>query len=150
MRRAMLRGTQTIGKVALYAALVEDAEDERSLTSRDGYRVVTGRVGSMDLQKIIAAIETAARREGVVSPEYPEDHALYHAILDALHGVGRGQVALGTILRTAGLRFSVVRGPRFVGEAAGREWVAVAVYGQIGGPTKGNEHECVGLGIYHL
>lgn len=146
----MEQRARTIGKVALRAVLDDDPERERLLATRDGYRVVLGHVGSMDLQKVIAAIETAARREGIVSPEYPEDHALYHSILDALHGVGRGQIALGTILRTAGLRFSVVRGPRFAGEPAGSEWLAVALYGQIGGPTKGNEHECVGLGIYHL
>jgi hut operon positive regulator len=104
----------------------------------------------MNVEKIIAAIETASRREGVVSKEYPEDHALWHAIFEALHGVGRGQLALGTILRTAGLRFSVVRGPRFVGDPTQGQWLAVALYGQIGGPIKGNEHECVGLGISHL
>jgi hut operon positive regulator len=142
----------TIGKTALLAAMMDTPlrESLMAVAARNGYRVVTGQVGSMDLQKVIAAIETAARREGIVSAAYPEDHALYHAILDALHGIGRGQIALGTILRTVGLRFSVVRGPQLAGEKSRGEWLAVAVYGQIGGPIKGNEHECVGLGVFHV
>ena len=140
----------TIGKVALRVVLVEDPTVEVTAAMKAGFRVVHGHVGSMNLEKVIAAIETASRREGIVSVEYPEDHALYHSILDALHGVGRGQLALGRILRTAGLRFSVVRGPRVAGEVGRGEWLAVALYGHIGGPVKGNEHECVGLGIYHL
>ncbi len=143
---------ETIGKTALYLVLAsKSAEPEIARVAQDlGYRLVMGQVGSMDVQKIIAAVETAARREGLVSPEYPEDHALYHAIIDALHGVGRGQIALGTILRTVGLRFTVVRGPQIAGEPEAREWLAVALYGQIGGPIKGNEHECVGLGVNHV
>lgn len=142
----------TIGKAALLLAIAGPTQRDEVVTalSRCGYRAVTGNAGSMDLPRIIAAIETAARREGIVSSAYPEDHALYHAILDALHGIGRGQIALGTILRTAGLRFSVVRGPQIPGETARGEWLAVAVYGQIGGPIKGNEHECVGLGVFHI
>ncbi len=139
----------TIGKVALRILLDGDSW-QPSNTCRRHFSFVTGHVGSMNVEKIIAAIETASRREGVVSKEYPEDHALWHAIFEALHGVGRGQLALGTILRTAGLRFSVVRGPRFVGDPTQGQWLAVALYGQIGGPIKGNEHECVGLGISHL
>jgi hut operon positive regulator len=139
----------TIGKVALHLAL-EDNVDTMKAAVRAGYRVVHGHVGSMNLEKIIAAIETAARREGIVNIEYPEDHALYHSIIDALQGVGRGSLALGTILRTAGLRFSVVRGPQRPGNTEKGEWLAVALYGLIGGPVRGNEHECVGLGISHL
>lgn len=115
-----------------------------------GFRVVSGRVGSMDLGKVIAAIETAARREGIVQIEFPEDHALYHCILDALHGVVRGHMALGAILRTAGLRFTIVRGPRIEGGVDKGQWLAVALYGFIGGTVRGNEHECVGLGMFHL
>lgn len=142
----------TIGKAALQVAMAEPSVREHVLevVVGAGYRVVCGQVGSMDLQKVVAAVETAARREGLVSVSYPEDHALYHAILDALHGIGRGQIALGTILRTVGLRFAVVRGPQVAGEKGRGEWLAVALYGHIGGPVKGNEHECVGLGIFHL
>jgi hut operon positive regulator len=139
----------TIGKVALRILLDGDSwqPDE---TCRRNFTFASGQVGSMSVEKIIAAIETAARRERLVTKEYPEDHALWHAIFEALHGVGRGQVALGAVLRTAGLRFSIVRGPRFIDDPIEGEWIAVGLYGQIGGPIKGNEHECVGLGIFHL
>lgn len=144
-----MAGIDRIGKMALYSVLSDD--DHMIETARKtGYRVVQGRVGSMNLEKVIAAIETAARREGIVRVEYPEDHALYHSILDALQGIGRGNLALGSILRTAGLRFAVVRGPQRTGNVAEGEWLAVALYGMIGGPVRGNEHECVGLGISHL
>jgi hut operon positive regulator len=138
--------TDTIGRVALLAVLADDPQP--ILAGAKGYRSVAGRVGTMDLEKVIAAVETAATREGLISAEYAEEHALYHAIIEALHGVGRGQLALGTLLRTVGLRFTVVRGPRLPGDPT--TWIAVALYGTIGQPVKGNEHEVVGLGIVHL
>ncbi|MEW6524292.1 MAG: HutP family protein [Bacillota bacterium] len=142
----------SIGKAALLLALADLNSRARMLADLDraGYRACAGQVGSMDLQKVVAAIETASRREGLTRPEYPEDHALWHAVLDALQGVGRGQLALGTVLRTVGLRFSVVRGPKAPSLSEQGDWVAVALYGNIGGPIKGNEHEVVGLGISHV
>jgi hut operon positive regulator len=138
--------TDTIGRVALLAVL---ADDPRAvLGGLQDYRGVAGRVGTMEVEKVIAAIETAASREGLISAEYAEEHALYHAIIEALHGVGRGQLALGTLLRTVGLRFAAVRGPRLAGDRT--MWIAVALYGTIGQPVKGNEHEVVGLGVVHL
>jgi hut operon positive regulator len=135
----------TIGRVALLSVLLDQPN---VVPAHTNYRVVLGQVGTMDVQKIIAAIETAARREELIGPEYAEEHALYHATLEALHGVGRGQIALGTILRTVGLRFALVKGPRLPGD--GTTWIAVAMYGTIGQPIKGNEHEVVGLGINHM
>jgi len=138
--------TDAIGRVALLAVLAEDPH--AVIASATGYRVVLGQVGTMDVQKIIAAIETAARREQIIGPEYSEEHALYHAAVEALYGVTRGQIALGTMLRTVGLRFALVRGPRFSGDET--NWIAVAVYGTIGQPVKGMEHEAAGLGIFHV
>jgi hut operon positive regulator len=138
--------TDTLGRVALLTVL---AEDPQSIIDRaPNYQVVRGQVGSMDVQKIIAAIETAARREQLIGPEYAEEHALYHAAIEALYGVTRGQIALGTLLRTVGLRFALVKGPRFDGDAT--TWLAVALYGTIGQPVKGMEHEVIGLGVFHL
>jgi hut operon positive regulator len=136
----------SIGRVAILAALSDDPE--QVLAGHRGYRGVAGRVGTMQVEKVIAAIETAANREGLINQEYAEEHALYHAIVEALHGVGRGQLALGSLLRTVGLRFTVVRGPRFPGDRSA--WIAVALYGSIGQPVKGNEHEVIGLGILHI
>lgn len=136
----------SIGRVAVLAAL---ADDPGTIVEKaKDHRITTGRVGTMDLQKVIAAVETAARRHGLISGEYAEEHALYHAIIEALHGVSRGQLLLGTVLRTVGLRFAVARGPRLPRDAT--VWIAVAFYGTIGQPVKGNEHEVVGLGIQHL
>lgn len=104
----------------------------------------------MDMQKVVSAIETAAKRHQIIDEKlYREMHALYHAILEALEGVTRGQVLLGDVMRTVGLRFSVVRGMPYENEAEG-EWIAVALYGTIGAPIKGLEHETTGLGINHI
>ncbi len=139
----------SLGKLALQLVLDRDYVCDSEVKA-SGFQFVVGRVGTMSLEKVIAAVETAARREELVRTAYPEDHALYHSILDALQGVGRGYMALGTILRTAGLRFAVVRGPQVVGDTNKGQWVAVAFYGFIGGPVRGNEHECAGLGMCHL
>lgn len=141
-----------IGRHAIMYAFAEE-EEESSLTSelaRMNWRYGKGKVGSMELQKIVAAIETSAKRQGLVNPDiYREMHALYHAIIEAMHGVTRGQVELGGMLRTAGLRFAIVRGKPFENEEEG-EWITVAVYGTIGAPVRGFEHEAVGLGINHI
>lgn len=162
-----------IGRTALLLVTEERPERERALrveAERLGFRVVTGRVGSMEAQKVVAAIETACRREGLVRADaYRDEHALYHAILEALQGVARGHLAFGSILRTVGLSFAVVRGPRRAGAGAARrepasgpgtagpdgaagdgQWLAVALYGTIGAPVKGWEHEVCGLGVNHL
>ncbi|MDQ0201303.1 hut operon transcriptional regulator HutP [Neobacillus ginsengisoli] len=141
-----------IGQQAIMYAFAEE-EEEASLTSeltRMNWRYGKGKVGSMELQKIVAAIETLAKRQGIVNPDlYREMHSLYHAIIEAMHGVTRGQVELGGMLRTAGLRFAIVRGKPFENKEEG-EWIAVAVYGTIGAPVRGFEHEAVGLGINHI
>lgn len=139
---------ERIGRVALLLVLFPRERQSEYLEEvrKKGYHFCLGQVGSMDLKEVVAAIETATRREGLFSGFYHEEHALYHAILEALKGVFRGELKLGGLLRTTGLRFSVVLGD------AGEEgrWVAVALYGMMGAPVKGHEHEVVGLGINHL
>jgi len=141
----------SLGKTALLIAMAEAHEtgDYVSGARKKGFEVVAGKVGSMDVQKIIAAVETAAKREGLIDDGYRSHHALYHAILDALQGLGRGPLQLGNVLRTVGLRFAVVKGPRTL-EDLGDLWIAVSMYGMIGAPIKGHEHEVCGLGINHL
>ncbi len=141
----------SLGKIALLIAMAEPNEtgDYVSGARQKGFDVVAGKVGSMDVQKVIAAVETAAKREGLVDDSYRSQHALYHAILDALQGLGRGPLQLGNVLRTVGLRFAVVKGPRTI-EDVGDIWIAVSMYGMIGAPIKGHEHEVCGLGINHL
>lgn len=140
-----------IGKAALLIAMSEpsELEDSIELAALAGFEVAVGRVGSMEVPKVIAAIETAAKREGIIDDSYREQHALYHAIIDAFQGLGRGPLELGNVLRTVGLRFAIVKGSR-VSEAEDGLWLAVAMYGLIGAPIRGHEHEVCGLGINHL
>jgi len=119
----------------------------RKTSILNGYKVVKGRVGSMDSAKIFAAVETAAKKECLINASYRDEHSLYHTVLEAYSGICRGQVGLGNILRTAGLTFSIVRGPRILGDSSDGEWIAVALYGSMGAPVKGNEHEVMGMGI---
>ena len=138
-----------IGKEALLLLLLgrERLSDE---LIRLGWTFCKGKVGSMDGQKIVAAVETAAKNNKIIKSDiYRESHALYHAIIEAMSGVTRGNNQIGTLLRTVGLQFSIVRGNPYVSEEEG-EWIAVALYGTIGAPVKGLEHEAIGLGINHI
>ncbi len=147
----MIEQCSSLGKIALLIAMAEGDLIEAYVSSarEKGFLVATGKVGSMDVQKIIAAVETAAKREGLVDERYRSQHALYHAILDALQGLGRGPIQLGNVLRTVGLRFAILIGPRTLSDKDDL-WIAVGMYGMIGAPIKGHEHEVCGLGINHL
>lgn len=138
-----------IGKEALLLLLLEKDTLPEELV-RIGWTFCKGKVGSMDGQKIVAAVETAAKNNGIVKSDiYREYHALYHAIIEAISGVTRGNNQFGTLLRTVGLSFSIVRGNPYQAQEEG-EWIAVALYGTIGAPIKGLEHEAIGLGINHI
>ncbi|MGV3489476.1 MAG: hut operon transcriptional regulator HutP [Tuberibacillus sp.] len=138
-----------IGKEALLLLLLERDALPDELT-RLGWKFCKGKVGSMEGQKIVAAVETAAKNNHIVQSDiYREYHALYHAIIEAISGVTRGSNQFGPLLRTVGLQFSIIRGNPYQSEAEG-EWIAVALYGTIGAPVKGLEHEAIGLGINHI
>ncbi|MFZ5647469.1 MAG: HutP family protein [Bacillota bacterium] len=141
-----------IGKTAVMLATSSGEDEKRLIRQAEdaGFKVCKGRVGSVGPEKIFAAVETAAKRNDLIKALYREEHALYHCVLDALHGVCRGQLALGSILRTAGLMFSILRGPRMTGDTSDGQWLAVSLYGTIGAPVKGYEHEAIGLGINHV
>jgi hut operon positive regulatory protein len=144
-----LNQERRIGKAAVLLA-VADNEEELFPNLPNNWSSCVGKVGSMDSHKVVAAVETAAKSNGVIQTGvYRETHALYHAIMEALHGVTRGQVQLGSVLRTVGLRFAVVKGYPYDSSSEG-EWIAVALYGTIGAPVKGLEHETLGLGINHI
>ncbi|WP_449540288.1 hut operon transcriptional regulator HutP [Ferdinandcohnia sp. Marseille-Q9671] len=139
-----------IGKIAVLLATLTEQELEILSPTLHDITYCQGKVGSMNMQKVIAAVETAAKRHGLIhESRYRETHALYHAILEGIEGVTRGQTAIGEISRTVGLRFAVVRGAPYKNEEEG-EWIAVAFYGTIGAPIKGLEHETIGLGINHI
>ncbi|WP_261797565.1 hut operon transcriptional regulator HutP [Bacillus testis] len=139
-----------IGKLAVLAAMLSEEEAAMFQEPLNQVHICSGKVGSMNMSKIIAAVETAAKRTELISSHlYRETHALYHAILEALEGVTRGQLAIGETMRTVGLRFAVVRGAAYNDPREG-EWLAVCFYGTIGAPVKGLEHEAIGLGINHI
>ncbi len=139
-----------IGKIATLLAMLEEDERGPFESMFNKVSICEGKVGSMNMQKIISAVETAVKRNGLIEEGvYRETHALYHTILEALEGVTRGQLGIGEMMRTVGLRFAVVRGKPYEAEKEG-DWIAVAFYGTIGAPIKGLEHEAVGLGINHI
>ncbi len=144
---------QYIGKTAIMFALAggEIEEQIKWEAAKNGFSLIKGRVGSMNTEKIFAAVETAAVRENLIEKDhYRQTHALYHATLEAFLGICRGQLGLGNMLRTVGLIFTVAKGPRSIEQRGDGEWLAVVLYGTIGAPIKGYEHETIGLGINHL
>ncbi|WP_028399916.1 hut operon transcriptional regulator HutP [Ectobacillus panaciterrae] len=145
----LLERNNRIGRLAMLLALTD--EREQSVTNIPAnWQYCIGKVGSMNSQKVVAAMETAAKSQHIIKVNvYRETHALYHAIMEALYGVTRGHVQLGDVLRTVGLRFAIVRGNPYECESEG-DWIAVALYGTIGAPVKGSEHEAIGLGINHI
>lgn len=136
-----------IGKIALLLALSDDMKELQKYYENKNYVIYKGQAGSMDAKKIVAAIETAASREDIIRENYHEEHALYHAIIEALSGYCRGQVMLGEVLRSAGLSFTIVRGMLVEDDSSSGNWIAVVLYGQIGSPRRGFEHEAIGMGI---
>lgn len=139
-----------IGKMAILLASLSEEELVPFRSPLSEVNFCQGKVGSMTMQKVIAAVETAAKRNGLIQEHlYRETHALYHAILEGIEGVTRGKPVIGEMSRTVGLRFSVVRGKPYHDPNEG-EWIAVAFYGTIGAPVKGAEHETIGLGINHI
>lgn len=138
-----------IGKIALQFVLAEDnLEQEIAERFREhGYLMYKGKAGSMESKTIFAAIETAAMRQDLIRENYREEHALYHATMEAFSGFCRGQVDLGDVLRSTGLVFAIVRGNLVLGDRSSGDWLAVVLYGQIGSPRQGFEHEAVGMGI---
>lgn len=141
-----------IGKVGMLVAMAPEAVVDLYIkkAEKNNFKVCVGQAGSMDFKKIVSAIETAAINTGIITSKYWEKHSLYHAALEAFHGIGRGQMELGNIMRTVGLRFAIVRGARSAKIKDDGNWIAVAIYGTIGAPIKGSEHEIVGLGINHI
>ena len=105
----------------------------------------------MDSKELITAIETTTKREGIYQIDgYREEHTLYHTILNALKGLCRGEIGIGNFLRTRGVKFVVLRGPIDTRRIDLGEWVSVGIYGMIGAPIKGFEHEAIGLEINNI
>jgi hut operon positive regulator len=139
-----------IGKLTILL-LISSEEEEKELVKKInsfGYKICIGKVGTMDSREIIAAIETTAKREGIFpAGYYREEHAVYHTALNALRGLCRGEIGIGNFLRTIGVKFVVLKGPMDTTRSDLGEWVSVGIYGTVGAPIKGFEHEAIGLDI---
>lgn len=139
-----------IGKLTIQL-VISSEEDEKELIKKItqlGYKYAIGKAGTMDSKSIIAAIETTAKREGLIlHNSYREEHALYHTAIDALRGLCRGEIGIGSLLRTVGVKFVILRGSMDTDKKDLGEWISVGIYGMIGAPIKGFEHEAIGLEI---
>ena len=142
-----------IGKLTILL-LISSEEEEKELlkkVSNFGYKICIGKIGTMKSNEIFAAIETAAKREGIFRAGcYKEEHALYHTILNSLRGFCRGEIGIGNFLRTIGVKFVVLRGPLDTTQRDLGEWISVGIYGTVGAPIKGFEHEAIGLEINNI
>ncbi|MHC2994651.1 MAG: transcriptional regulator [Candidatus Atribacteria bacterium] len=139
-----------IGRLTILL-LISSGEEEKELLKKAsslGYKICIGKSGTMESSEIIAAIETTAKREGIFNAGcYREEHAVYHTALNALKGLCRGEIGIGNFLRTIGVKFVVLRGPLDTTRSGLGEWVSVGIYGMVGAPIKGFEHEAIGLDI---
>ena len=142
-----------IGKLTILL-LISSEQEEKELfkkISNLGYKVCLGKAGTMDSKELISAIETTAKREGIFSAGcYRDEHVVYHTILSALKGLCRGEIGIGNFLRTVGVKFVVLRGPIDTSQSDLGEWISVGIYGTIGAPIKGFEHEAIGLEINNI
>ncbi len=143
-----------IGYLTISLVIAAEEEEKNILEKINslGYKICQGKIGTMESKAIIAAIETAAKREGIFSAGcYREEHALYHTILNALRGLCRGEIGIGNFLRTIGIKFVVLRGPLDSASTTDSgEWISVGIYGMIGAPIRGFEHEALGLEINNI
>jgi len=144
---------EKIGRLTI-SLLISSGEEEKELLKKAsglGYKIGMGKAGTMESRELIAAIETSAKREGIFKAGcYREEHAVYHAALNALRGFCRGEIGIGNFLRTIGVKFVVLRGPIDTTRIDLGEWVSVGIYGMVGAPIKGFEHEAIGLEINNI
>ena len=144
---------EKIGRLTI-SLLISSGEEEKELSKKAsglGYKYALGKAGTMESSELIAAIETTAKREGIFKAGcYREEHAVYHAALNALRGFCRGEIGIGNFLRTIGVKFVVLRGPIDTTRIDLGEWVSIGIYGMVGAPIKGFEHEAIGLEINNI
>ena len=140
---------EPLGKKVIEILIADEDKRQKLLAEckAAGMRICFGKAGSMNAEKIIAAVLTASKREGVWDANrFREEHAIYDATLEAMHAVCHGQLVVSEAMRTIGLSFCVIR----KNLPDNGEWVYVGMYGTIGAPIKGFEHEAIGLGINHI
>jgi len=143
-----------IGRLTILLLVASEDEEQKMFKKvlSLGYKACIGKAGTMNSKELIAAIETAAKREKIIlSDSYREEHSLYHTSLNALKGLCRGEIGIGNFLRTVGVKFVILRGPLNTKQKGDLgEWISVGIYGMIGAPIRGFEHEAIGLEINNI
>lgn len=69
----LLQGTHRIGRMAMLLALADENESP-VLSIPKGWKYCTGKVGSMNSQKVVAAMETAAKSKLLLKQTFTEKH----------------------------------------------------------------------------
>ena len=69
----LLQGTHRIGRMAMLLALADENESP-VLSIPKGWKYCTGKVGSMNSQKVVAAMETAAKSNKLLKQTFTEKH----------------------------------------------------------------------------
>ncbi|MEG1501592.1 MAG: HutP family protein, partial [Clostridiales bacterium] len=76
-----------MGRKAVNIVITEESKRQPLIDElrAEGMKICIGKVGSMNLEKIIAAVMTAAKREKLwESDSFREEHAIYDATVEAL------------------------------------------------------------------
>ncbi len=143
----------TMGKLTSLLVLLHNNEAGEMIKkelNKENCRYTVGSIESIDLNKVISVIETNAKTNGIINSEsYSERNTLYHTILEAVQGVGRGTIQVGDLLKEIDLTYGIVRGKNKK-ISAGNDWIGVCIYGRSDSPEKGIEQETLGLGFNHL
>ncbi len=137
-----------LGALVIQNLLAHNCSFEPKLPLPGNTQICFGRVGTMKTSDIIGAIQTSAKRHGILGDSYKEEHTIYSAIIDALYGIFRGNMMLQESVRSTYLNYAIARGLYYDTEPG--DWLIVALYGSIGSTTKGHEHEAIGVGIKPL
>lgn len=143
----------TMGKLTSLLVLLHNNEAGELIKKQlnmENCRYTVGSIGSIDLNKVISVIEASAETKGIInSDSYNERNTLYHTILEAVQGVGRGTIQVGDLLKKVDLTYGIVRGKNKK-ISTGNDWIGVCIYGRSDSEEKGIEQETLGLGFNHL
>ena len=60
---------KAFGKYATLSALLGEEAALELMPDHEEFSVITGKVGSMDLKKVISSVETAAKRNELINPD---------------------------------------------------------------------------------
>ena len=143
----------TMGKLTSLLVLLhnnEAGEVIKKQLKKEKYKYTVGNVESIDLNKIITAIEASAKINGIInSTSFRERNILNQTILEAIQGVSKGAIQIGDLFKKVNLTFSIVKGQNEQLER-GSDWIGVCIYGQSISSENTIVEETLGLGFNHF